>query len=180
MCTSVLFFYWRIHQNNKAAIRIIKSNFILPKWINSFYIFKSSETLLAEFMCFGYSVQILICLDSAWRDLIKGLVIKRFLQGRILKERLLFFIFFNFLFPFPWAFLAYFNCIFLKIERGVQSGGPLAAGGSSSNIGKMKWCVRSFNCRYALSTKILILCGTVRYASKNDKVNVYSRPNNAR
>ena len=107
MCTSVLFFYWRIHQNNKAAIRMIKSNFILPKWINSFYIFKSSETLLAEFMCFGYSVQILICLDSAWRDLIKGLVIKRFLQGRTLKERLLFF--FSFFFKFS---LSFSMCIF--------------------------------------------------------------------
>ena len=37
--------------------------------------------------------------------------------------------------------------------------------------------MRSFNCRYELSIKIFILCGTVRYASKSDKMNVYSHPN---
>ena len=60
---------------------------------------------------------------------------------------------------------------------GGHSVGPLAAGGSPANIGKFKCCVRSFNCRYALSIKIFILCGTVRYASKNDNVIVYSHPN---
>ena len=58
--------------------------------------------------------------------------------GFLKKDSFSFFHFFNFLFPFPCAFLAYFNCIFLKSERGVPSVGPLAAGGSSSNIGKMK------------------------------------------
>ena len=61
----------------KQQSELSKATLFLPKWINSFYRFKSSETFLAEFMCFGYSVQILICLDSAWRDLIKRLVIKR-------------------------------------------------------------------------------------------------------
>ena len=51
--------------------------------------------------------------------------------GFLNKDFFSFFHFLNFLFPFPWAFLAYFICIFLKSERGggVQSGGPLAAGG---------------------------------------------------
>ena len=65
-----------------------------------------------------------------------------FLQGRIRKERLLFFIsfFFHFLFPF---FMRIYSIFFLHRFKelwggGVQSGGFLAAGGSPSNIGKMK------------------------------------------
>ena len=49
----------------KQQSELSKATLFLPKRFNSFYIFKSSETLLAKFLCFGYSVQILICLDSA-------------------------------------------------------------------------------------------------------------------
>ena len=58
--------------------------------------------------------------------------------GFLKKDSFSFFHFFKFSLPFSMCILAYFNCIFLKSERGVQSVGPLAAGGLSSNIGKMK------------------------------------------
>ena len=76
---------------------------------------------------------------------------------------------------FPWAF---FSLHLLKAwGGGGHSVGPSAVGGSPANIGKINRCVRSFICRYALSIKIFILCSTVRYASKNDNVIVYSHPN---
>ena len=49
----------------KQKSELSKAALYLPKLINSFYTFKSSETLVAKFMCLGYSVQIFICLDSA-------------------------------------------------------------------------------------------------------------------
>ena len=49
----------------KKQSELSKVTLFLPRLINNFYTFLSSETLLAEFMCFGYSVQKLICLDSA-------------------------------------------------------------------------------------------------------------------
>ena len=49
----------------KQKSELSKAALYLPKCINSFYTFKPSETLVAKFMCFGYSVQIFICLDSA-------------------------------------------------------------------------------------------------------------------
>ena len=58
--------------------------------------------------------------------------------GFLNKDSFSFFHFFKFSLPFSMGIFGNFNCIFLKSERGVQSGGPLAAGGSSSNIGKMK------------------------------------------
>ena len=98
--------------------------------------------------------------------------------GFVKKDPFSFFHFFfiKFSLPFfPGHFLAFFSLRLFK--EGWQLCGPLAGGGSPANIGKMRWCVRSFNCRYELSIKIIILCGTVRYASKNDKMNVYSHPN---
>ena len=49
----------------KKQSELSKVTLYLPKLINNFYTFLSSEPLFAEFMCFGYSVQILICLGSA-------------------------------------------------------------------------------------------------------------------
>ena len=97
--------------------------------------------------------------------------------GFVKKDPLSFFFFFSFFkfSLFPGHFLAFFSLHFLK--RGGSRVGSLAGGGSPANIGKMRWCVRSFDCRYELSIKIFILCGTVRYASKNDKMNIYSHPN---
>ena len=73
-----------------------KAALYLPKWINSFYTFKLSEMLVAKFMCFGYSVQIFIYLDGAWRDLIKDLSFNELLLGMIRNESPLFSFFFFF------------------------------------------------------------------------------------
>ena len=62
-----------------------------------------------------------------------------FSKEGFLKKDSFFSIFFKFSLPFFMGILAYKNCIFLKSEMGGGSVGfPLAAGGSSSNIGKMK------------------------------------------
>ena len=65
ICSLVLFSIEEYIKIIKQQSELSKATLFIPKRINSFYIFKSSETLHAKCMCFGYSVQILICLDSA-------------------------------------------------------------------------------------------------------------------